>query len=115
MPEPAICAAASIDNCPRYWPISVFELRAPPRLYYPNLTHVLIAVGLTTTFVLAIVLLRRIHYPWYLVTTLGFIVMASGIMLIGTVAFFVTGVLTVEDLGEHGAPPAQVFRSSSTA
>jgi len=70
----AICAAASIDNCPRYWPISVFELRAPPRLYYPNLTHVLIAVGLTTTFVLAIVLLRRIHYPWYLVTTLGFIV-----------------------------------------
>jgi hypothetical protein len=68
-----VCAIASIPHCPDYWPISVFDLRAPPHLYYPNLAHLLTAIGVSVAFLLALAILRRHQYPWHIVALLGLV------------------------------------------
>ncbi len=67
-----ICSALSISGCPPHWPISVFDFRAPPRLYYPNLTHVLAAVATCAVFFLALRILKKSRYRISFVVVFGF-------------------------------------------
>ncbi|NIM95799.1 MAG: hypothetical protein GTO18_19030 [Anaerolineales bacterium] len=61
-----------------YWPISIFLLRQPPNLDYPNLAHILVAVLSFIVLCVALVIFSRMGYRVWLVALVGFL------LIIGT-------------------------------
>lgn len=69
-----VCNGLSLEDCPPYWPISVMTLRAPPRLYYPNMYHALIGLATVLLFIVSLFILTRHKYHWLLVILFGFVI-----------------------------------------
>lgn len=68
-----ICAALSIEGCAAHWPISVYELRAPPDFYYLNQNHVLAAIAAFAIFAGSLWFFRKLRYILPAVVLVGFI------------------------------------------
>ena len=65
-------------DCPPFWPISIFILRAPPDLYFPQLSHFAVAAATLSAFVLSLVVLRRTAYK------IGFVACAGVLLILGS-------------------------------
>ena len=65
-----VCGQVLFD-CPIYWPIGVFEWRAPPNIGYPNRLHIMVALVTFLIFLVAAYVLRRLSYRLLPVILLG--------------------------------------------
>jgi hypothetical protein len=59
--------------CTDYWPISVFVFRTPPRFYYPNLGHILVAILTIAIFAFSLIALAKTRYKLLYVIGFGIV------------------------------------------
>lgn len=66
-----LCGSIIETSCVPFWPVSVFMLRSPPNLNYPNPAHLAVAMTSIVLLVAALRLLHRRRYPIWMVAGFG--------------------------------------------
>ncbi|UCF59659.1 MAG: hypothetical protein JSV37_07770 [Anaerolineaceae bacterium] len=60
-----LCLNVIAFDCPQNWPLSMFMFRVPPRFYYPNAKHLIIAAATIAVFVVTLVVLSKMKYKLF--------------------------------------------------
>lgn len=71
-------------DCPDYWPISIFRLRAPPDLYFPQATHFAVAAAALAALVLSLAVLQRARFKIALVAIAGVVLILGSNLIQGS-------------------------------
>ncbi|MFH2103631.1 MAG: hypothetical protein ABIJ39_09800 [Chloroflexota bacterium] len=78
------CSPRPDLDCPASWPISIFRLRAPPELYFPQLSHFAAAVATLSALILVLVVLQRARYKIALVACAGVMLILGSNLIQGS-------------------------------